>query len=108
VGEHKPLRQLAAEKAHGQGANPSVLLQYGQCRRDFDRTIRSLLGDPTSLATELTPDGDADGGKQAASGKDQLEADPADHDNDPSVTEDKLRSKLSDARFLLKLSPFGT
>ena len=40
-GEEKPLRQLAAEKLHGEGANPS------------------MLGDPTSLKAE-TSDYDAD------------------------------------------------
>jgi hypothetical protein len=58
-----------------------------------------MLGDPVSLATETTPDDNADGGKRAASGKDQTKADPADHDNGPSggpgsVTKDKHRSKL--------------
>jgi hypothetical protein len=58
-----------------------------------------LLGDPASLAVETTPDDNADGGKHAASGKDQTKADPADHDNGPSgssgsVTKDSTRSKL--------------
>jgi hypothetical protein len=85
VKPHKPLRQLAMEKTHGEGANPS------------------LLGDPISLAAEATPDDNSDGAtnQEASPTPDQAakagvpsdetrsrnsrtREDPVDHDNGPS------------------------
>ncbi|KAJ9144402.1 hypothetical protein NKR19_g6446 [Coniochaeta hoffmannii] len=85
---HKTLRQLAAEKTQGKGANPS------------------LLGDPVSLAAESTADDKPNTAKKAGSGKHgaasdhgQTRRDPADHDNGPSgssgsVTKGRPSSKL--------------
>lgn len=78
---YTPLRQLTVEKVHGKGANPS------------------LLGDPTSLTTEVTVEdrsreanesattSEAEstiGGTTAHDG--QTINDSADHDNRPSGT----------------------
>jgi len=97
---YKPLRQLAVEKTHGEGANPT------------------LLGDPISLATEETTDDNGDGGKTSATTADstskgnaeankrastsddnQTKRHPIDHDNEPSdasgsVTKRRAASKL--------------
>jgi len=83
---HKPLRQLAAEKTHGRGANPS------------------LLGDPISLVAETTSDDIDVGGKTpnttagstlakktqttmhgTTSIDDQTKRDTVNHDNGPSA-----------------------
>jgi len=96
----KPLRQLAVEKTHGEGVNPS------------------LLGDPISLMAEAATDDNPDGGKTHAttigstsakkaeaakcgttSDDNQTKRDPVDHDNGPSdasgsVTEGRRSSKL--------------
>ncbi|OIW29353.1 hypothetical protein CONLIGDRAFT_680200 [Coniochaeta ligniaria NRRL 30616] len=97
---HKGLRQLAVEKTHGEGANPS------------------LLGDPISLTTEVATEDQSDSGNPSETTADSTSAkntetakcgttsddnhtkrDPVDHDNGPSrdsgsVTPGRPFSKL--------------